>query len=365
MKRIAVYFTLLCFSFSLWAQESKTALSNVDVELDEVIVSDNSFNLEKFMKKTARTYDQNKRKDPHIALGHYREKAKYDKEYVMFTESIGYNVYAGLRKQEVESGYIFFCENTRRSERKDNWFQFAKSSPEGEKYSDVLSCNSSMVGRLFRIDKYGPVSRKYYKNYTYRLDSSYFENHQKLYCISFEKNNEKGNLHIFADNYRLKSLNYTSKLGKSYLLQKKVNEIIDISYTYTNDVPYINSIKSFYELDGLEYWNEYNLLEQKYDEFSLKADEIWGLIYYKMLPFVEYRPQRWDSFNIMPDMDYLNIRNQLKTPSKTLEEQFIANSGEWWLPEYEKFWQMGGSTREYNGTMDRGPRLIKQLKRFF
>ncbi|MFA5816682.1 MAG: hypothetical protein WC865_13800 [Bacteroidales bacterium] len=63
-------------------------------------------------------YQKNSRTDPHVALGHYREKARIDGKYVMFAESIGYAVYKRKRNAEVESQYAFFSEITRKCDSK-------------------------------------------------------------------------------------------------------------------------------------------------------------------------------------------------------------------------------------------------------
>ena len=103
-------------------------LQKKNLLIEEVVISAKPIMLDKFMKLTVKTYWKNRRSEPHIALAHYREKAKYNDKYVSYAESIGYAIYNGNRKHEAESRYVFFCDNTKKSEPKSGWLQFAGST---------------------------------------------------------------------------------------------------------------------------------------------------------------------------------------------------------------------------------------------
>jgi hypothetical protein len=282
----------------------------------------------------------------------------------MFSESIGYAIFRGDRNESSESGYAFFCEDTRKSDRDEKWLKLAGSDGVGGKYSDVLSQNWLTFSSFEEIEKYGPISDKNYKTFSYHLDSTYFENNQKLYSIHFEKNNDKGNLHVYADNNQLKSINYSSKTDNSYVLRKKVNEKMNIRFTYYDAVPYISSVSIWYNQDGLEYWNEYATLLQKYDKFNLDRGDVWGLIYFRGIPYVEYHPGTWTAYNITRDQDFSTINSQLKTASKTLEEQFVANSGKRWLPDFQINKDII-KPQDVDEMMAQAPKIVSKLKRFF
>jgi len=104
------------------------------IVLKEIIIKPEIFDLVKFMKKTAKIYQKERRTDPHIALGYYKEKARIDGTYVMFTESIGYAIFKGDRNYSIESGYAFFCEDTRKSDRHENWLKLAGGDGVGGKF---------------------------------------------------------------------------------------------------------------------------------------------------------------------------------------------------------------------------------------
>ena len=99
---------------------SKTTIElNPDAnQLNEVVVTAKlqKINAKAFMKEVITNYNRNRRKTPHIAIAHYREKAKLNGKYIMFMESIGYSLFSGKRAgAAVLSNYNFFCEDTKKN----------------------------------------------------------------------------------------------------------------------------------------------------------------------------------------------------------------------------------------------------------
>ena len=343
--------------------ERLISLTPKKYELNEVVISARRLDPLKLMKRAVQVYQKERRKDPHIAMGHYREKAKIDGSYVMYTESIGYAVYNG--NDHPQAGYSFFCENTRRSDRQEKWLNLARYHLDGKQMSDVSSGNSFSLSRLRRLEQYGPLSKKYYRSYTFRLDSIYFENNQKLYSIHFEKKNQMGHIHIYADDYEIKILNISSKAIRSNRFQMELNQQIIIRFNYFNHEPFIYSVHVYQSGPGIEYWNEYKVLAQRFDDFKLDHGEIWSMIHYSMLPFVEYKPESWITYHIRPDEDYDKIEEQLGSLEKNLQEQYIANSGNWWLQDYQNFWQINDDLYDLQQEMNKASILIESLKKFF
>lgn len=81
--------------------------------LKEVVVLPKELNLSQFMMTVNKKYNEQVRKQPHIAFSHYREKYKLQSIYAMYTESIGYSVYMDSQTTSSPlSNYKFFSENT-------------------------------------------------------------------------------------------------------------------------------------------------------------------------------------------------------------------------------------------------------------
>jgi hypothetical protein len=88
------------------------------------------------------------------------------------------------------------------------------------------------------------------------------------------------------------------------------------------------------------------------------------MIFYEMVPFVEYLPQNWHMYKITPDSDYPVICELLKAGSKTLENQFQANSGKWWLSDFQK-WFPDQNPTMLEGQVKRARDLIAKLSKSF
>ena len=84
-----------------------------------------------------------------------------------------------------------------------------------------------------------------------------------------------------------------------------------------------------------------------------------------MIPFIEYDSKEWNALKIEPDTDYFTIQDQLGNPGITLEEQFSANSGHWWMPDYYKMAPIGIDGGGFEKQVQLARDMINRLKRFF
>jgi len=331
------------------------------IQLKEVVISAKKSELMDIIKKTVQVYEKNKPKKTHIAKGYYREKARYDNRYVMYAESIGYAIFKDFENEFKK--YSFFCENTRKSDSKATWTQFSRMSPDGTKFSEVTSGCSAVFWATRMEDKEGPVSSESWKSYSYTFDSTYYEQNKKIFGISFKKGSSSGSIKIGADSNQILSITYFSKKIFSTLLHKEVNGNQFIEYIYLDKVPFINQIRFHYQADHLEYWNEYHLLAQKTDHFKFTYGDFWNITFLEEMPFVEYNPEKWDLHKIPVDPDYLTICKQLNSESKTLEEQFVAHSGKYWMVDYLIFNNIDAA--HFEKKVQVGRDLINNLKHLF
>lgn len=363
-------YTPMGFSISdyLAHKDSLIRLKSSTTLLKEVTISSKKPDVMAMMKNIVKVYEKGKRKSPYLAKGYYCEKARIDNKYVMFAESIGYSVYNGMKMPH--TGYSFFCENTRKSDSKENWKRYSRTSlntTNREKLSDVTSSSSAALA-LFRLsENFGPLAEKYWEGFIYQLDSTFKANDQDYYGISFKKGSESGSIKVLAKTFQVKTIRYFSKSIFSTPLNKEVKGEGNVDLIYIKDIPFVNKVSLHYVVDNLEYWNEYNLLMQRFDHFLFNDKDYYSMIFYEMVPFVEYLPQNWEMFKISPDADYAAICEQLKAGSKTLEDQFQANSGKWWLSDFQKWFP----NPDYNdpvgleGQVKRARDLIGRLSEAF
>jgi len=332
------------------------------IQLKEVVISAKKSELMDIIKKTVQVYEKNKPKKTHIAKSYYREKAKYDNRYVMYAESIGYAIFKDFENKDKK--YSFFCENTRKSDSNENWTQFSTIGKDDTKLSDVTSGCSATFYATRKEDNEGPISAESWKSYLYSFDSTYYEQNKKIYAISFKKGSSSGSIKIGAESYQILSITYFSKKIFSYLFHKEVTGNQFIEYIYLDKVPFINQIRFHYQADHLEYWNEYHLLAQKTDHFKFTYDDYVSMIWNEEMPFVEYNPESWELHKIPVDPDYSTICNQLKSASKTLEEQFVAHSGKRWMVDFLKILPTNKATYFNRETQDLRD-IISNLKYLF
>lgn len=299
-------------------------------EIKEVVVEAEKFKLKSFVKEVISEYNKNRKAEPHIAISHYREKAKDDNKFIMYMESIGYSVYAGKKANVAPlSNYNFFCENTKCYFDNSKWLKYQ------EDYSVRPSGGSNLnVFRVFEIG--GILSKKHYSKYSFKIDSTYFIGNAPVYCIGFKGNNDAGSMHVFADSKQIFKIECSTNKYWSNVFYKRVNAHVNVQFNYFEDTPFISIINANYKVDGLEYMNTLTVLVQKFNNFKLSKDEYWSFNNYAINPYIEYLPDEWKTYSIDLDKDFEKIAIDLKSNTTALEQHFINNSGRWFFENERK-----------------------------
>ncbi len=312
-------------------QTKKYKLKPYINELSEVIVTSKKFKLKMFIKEIIADYNKNKRKNPHIAIAHYREKAKEDNQYIMFMESIGYSVFAGKRANAAPlSNYKFFCENTKCHVVNPKWVKYKENSG-GYDTQNIAPSGGSNLNAFRYLELWGLLSNKYYKKYSYKIDSTYFIRNNPIYCIRFNGNIAKGTMHVFADSKQLLKIECSINKYWSTAYHKRVDAQISIQFNYFEKTPFILSILAKYKYEKLEYQNYLEVLVQKFNGFELNKKEYWSMNIYDHNPYIEYIPKEWEARNIKIDDDYNRIETDLKSNTTSIEKQFENYSGRWFF----------------------------------
>lgn len=298
-------------------------------EIEEIVVSPEKINAKNFIKEAIHKYNASKRKESHLAIAHYWETASKDSEYIMFTESIGYNIYAELDERSSPlSNYNFFYENTRCKIDNPNWKSYTKNIT-GFSKETVPPAGSSNLNLFRMFETRGILSDKICSKYKYDLDSSYFITNSLVYVVRFNGKGDNGKIHVFAkDKHLLKIECNTDKLWSS-AFHKRVNSNADFMFNYFDNVPFMSGIRTEYELEGLTHNNFMEVLVQKFFGFDMNFDEYWSLSSYSQNPYIFYSPADYQKYQIEEVPNFVDVSGDLSTNKEDLENYFLSQSGNW------------------------------------
>ena len=286
--------------------------------------------LEPFMKEVISQYNKNRKKEPHIGISHYREKAKTEGKYIMYMESIGYSIYAGnLRNAAPLSNYKFFYENTKSHTSNPKWVDYKENRGNGIHITNVAPSGGSNLNVFRYFEIKGVLSKKYYKKFNYKIDSTYYIGNKLVRCIDFKGNNTKGSMHVFANTKQILKIECSTDKYWSNAFHKRIDTQVNIQFNYFDKTPFISSIIANYKHKGLEYQNSLTVLTQKFNDFKLTKDEYWSMNSYDLNPYIEYSPKDWKKYDIEIDKDLEKVENDLKSEKFNLNEQFVYSSGRW------------------------------------
>jgi hypothetical protein len=302
-------------------------------ELIEVTITSKKLNLKKFIKEVITGYNKNKRKNAHIAIAHYKEKAKENNQYIMFMESIGYSVFAETpTNAALLSNYNFFYENTKSHVVNPKWTKYKR-----ETYYNVqkVAPGGGANLNMFRyLELRGLLSNKHYKKYNYKKDSTYYIQNNSVYRIRFDGNNAKGVIHVYADTKQILKIECSTTKYWSTAFHKRIDAQINIQFSYFEKVPFLSKITANYQHENLEYQNNLEILVQKFNNFDLSKEEYWSMNGYDKNPYIEYIPKDWKT-TIEIDKDYDKIVADLESNPSSLEKHFENSSGRWFFPNEE------------------------------
>ncbi|TKG94058.1 carboxypeptidase-like regulatory domain-containing protein [Puteibacter caeruleilacunae] len=302
-------------------------------KIKEVRVNGKRFKLRPFMREVIERYNEERRTTPHIAYGHYREKAKLNGKYVMFMEGLGYSVFLGENPNcTYLSNYKFYNEDMRCCNTDPQWkkcYSERNVTYEGE---EIPPNNSFGTLRSFRCLEHDDVlSPKLSFRYSFDKDSTYYLNGEPVFVVKYGFMGDKGTIHVFAENMHLLSI---EKEKKSKHKKGKVARWKEKFYfNYYGDTPFLAKAENIHFSENYEYTNELDILIQKLDEFNVSWREYWDMNTYCRNPFINYTPEKWKNYHIQPDADYAQIKADLSQSGIAVEEQYNNAARKWYYPD--------------------------------
>ncbi len=311
-------------------------LKPLSTKIAEVEIKREKFKLKKFMQETIALYNKNRKKEPHIAIAHYREKVKADGKYVMYMESLGFSIFLAKQFNAAPlSNYKFFCKDSKCCVENPKWMSREKRvAKQGEGQIPNAGEANLNVFRYIEID--GILSSAQIKKYSFKTDTTYFVNNNYVIRVHFKGNGDDGTIDILSESKKILKISCSTKKQWSTISQHRERANITVQFNYFDDTHYISSIDSYYKYRRFEHFNTLTILVQKFNEFQLTKEEYWSLNNYSLNPYILYHDNIWSEFATPIDSDYKTIETDLTTDKYSLEEQFRNFSGQWFFPNKNK-----------------------------
>ncbi len=295
MKSFSFLLVVLLVSASFSIKEGPVSLS----------VTDN--NLKAIVKHLEKNFTGKMRKSPHIAKAHFKETILDKDTYTGYFESLGYAIYMGEKNGNVANyaKYKFYCENTRAK---------IKSYP-----STTPSLRESL-----RVRYYGPFSTN---KFTYKLVED--KEHQDYFTIKCNNkkiaNSNFSEVFVKVDreSFNVLEVSYETKTFYSMIYKNRLKADVKINYVYLNSEPFVASIETIYNKNGLTHQTSFKLLDQKLDSFELTKDEFWAFNAYDRFPYISYEVSQW---NIDSPTDFDKIQQDLAGITVPVGEYFIESN---------------------------------------
>lgn len=134
--------------------------------------------------------------------------------------------------------------------------------------------------------------------------------------------------------YLIKALDLYDDSYWSTAYHKRVPANVSIEFQYVQNTPYVKSIFSRYEIEGLEYENRLVSLIQKLDTFSLSLDEYWSLSMYSGNPFISFDLSEYHKY-ASPEFKerYARVKEDFHKSGIDLDAKIAESQGQWYLEE--------------------------------
>lgn len=296
------------------------------------------FNIDRFVKKVIRTYQIEMYKKPYIVKAYYNERAKINGKYQMFTDGIGYLV--ALGDYIIPRGNLsYLCTNMRKSNRKSEWLDLMHNlynSTDVEKKTDfdpgynlILSCFRRFEVKAF-FDKTSEVK------YIFSCQNSVTIKNRKIYEINFKAENAddlgnkyyEGSIYADAETYRVYRIKFDNAPFYSDQYRDWVKAKFEVNYRFSDNKTYFSKLKSYYKVDNVEYWVEFEITENRVRPIQL-SDPYDIFETYVKSPWVRYDPQKWNDYKFSDVKDQKRIRKDLENEI-LLENQFKNNANDFY-----------------------------------
>jgi len=306
-------------------------LENTNSLKEIIIKTKSNLKLKKFIKETILNYNNNKKQEPHIAIAHYREKAKKNSKYIMFMESVGYSVYAGKTNNASQlSNYKFFNKLSRAYVNHPKWKAYKKNEKNLTKETINPSGGSNL--NAFRYTEiYGVLSKKNINRYKFKVDSTFFIKDDLVYVFNYKGNIDNGILYVIAKNKHIIKITSNTKKYYSQAFQKRIPAELEISFSYYNNIPFISKINAFLKYKDLTYTNTLTIKTQKFEDFKFSNKDYWSLNRYETNPYIFYDSIKWNQLGVKEDEDYYKIAIDLVESTSNLENHFKKFNNRWFF----------------------------------
>ncbi|MCH4895167.1 hypothetical protein E0494_00410 [Marinilabiliaceae bacterium JC040] len=219
----AIGYKTYIFSINDLKKNKKIYLESNVQHLKEIVVK--GFSIDYFLKKSFKKHLENRPKNYYFSFYEYLKTTKVNNKYVEMLHSNGilFNTSSAKhRKWDDENKWVYSPINVKLSNAYTNSnsndtlaYRQSKCSRQNPDYNTIKS-DLKVLNRTIQV--WGPINKKFYSYYKYKIDSIYTENNESIYRVYFKSLDKKvprkfkivcsGHLYINKDNFFIKKIEF-------------------------------------------------------------------------------------------------------------------------------------------------------------
>ena len=246
-------------------------------ELEAVTISEEKFDLNKFMAEVIKNYQSGYRTTSHIAQAYFQEQVSIKNKPVLLADGIGYSVYLGdVENQAARSNYKFFYEQVSVNQNYKPLTDYIAKL--GKTITHRFGASDNLNNfRTFELN--GPLSANGKKfKYTLARDSTVSFQGQACLVINFKGPHQSGWMIISEDNLNVWMIAYNdSENIWSSVYDERVAGPFFCTYDYFEGNHYLSQTESVYAKGDIIHWNKLKIVSQKFDKLELSEQEYWAI----------------------------------------------------------------------------------------
>jgi len=201
--------------------------------LEEIVVTGKTMEANELLTMAARTLKKHLGSKPYLMNGLYREIFKIDDEYTGFTEGAAMFYLDGFHRDHNTSGNEHYTYDLAQ------WKQMRRSDYHAP--DSLLLPEYLIIPKLFKAKDYylydGPLQRKHFADFTYKIDSLTRYEDQLVYVVDFKPTpgsrfDYQGKLYLKDDDFGLMAMDINGQPDPKMYHAKKELNTHDISHNF-------------------------------------------------------------------------------------------------------------------------------------
>lgn len=296
-----------------------------------------SIDLKNPLNSLARYYDNTIIKESHIMKAYYCEYAKYNEQYVSFTDAVGVFMSFGDVCNIPSNCMVFYPINMRKSDRDSTYLKLLEAvheKKENKSFGLRSDYQPEIVAVLnaykwFEID--GPLNRKKTKLF----DSSVKKVNNEILEIQFKTKKKfehsvhdyEGSIFYNIEKNTIDSVKVIKGKKFCYQYHTFVYGYMNISYDSDGGRLWPNTITVGYKDKQIETFSKVSILNEKPTLIYLSENDFGYFAANQVYSFVYYNEKNWKQYNLNQCHSFNEFKKSTIGAS-SLEKQFVNNSNQ-------------------------------------